>query len=537
MRLLKIGSAPDCDIVLNSPKVSGLHAEITLLNNGDILVEDKDSRNGTFVNNQPVKPFTSISIKRGDYVRFANETLSWAMVPQLPDMSMYKEVHGIGSNMIYNDIHVSGNNVSRFHATLKIDKRGRAFIEDHSLNGTTVNGQKIMAHQNVRVKRNDAVVVGGMPVDLKHYIKPNVGQTILKSLGGVAAVAALVAILMRIIPWISKPPCEDNPKIGDLMDATACVIGEYYVDVTIKNNPLDVYLPGIMPETFRFGFQNNQWKLGLPNPCTYYGTAFFISPYGELGTNRHVAVPWEYLTKAQTTLIEMQMREQVYSIVNEHRQELQNKSFRNNLLKTVGYEDQVEDEGISVYDIVVEQLDHCTYEISGHHAYFGILLSGDYFSTVADLKSCQTIAESGTPDRDVALLRLNTPHTPDAIMKNKGWYRICNARIDETQLAMSEPLQTIGYPVGLLVGTIMGNGKELNPTLVNCSMSRKPDKDQFQMQTVAMGGQSGSPVIDKDRNLVGVLYAGIDNSELTYCCNIKHLVALYEEYKYIKQQQ
>ena len=52
MRLLKIGRDAGCDIVLHSDKVSSLHAEITLMNSGDIMLEDKGSRNGTFIMNQ-----------------------------------------------------------------------------------------------------------------------------------------------------------------------------------------------------------------------------------------------------------------------------------------------------------------------------------------------------------------------------------------------------------------------------------------------------------------------------------------------------
>ena len=40
---LRIGSSPENDIVYNSAKVSGRHAEIAVLNNGDILLKDKDS--------------------------------------------------------------------------------------------------------------------------------------------------------------------------------------------------------------------------------------------------------------------------------------------------------------------------------------------------------------------------------------------------------------------------------------------------------------------------------------------------------------
>lgn len=41
MRLLKVGRDSACDIVLHSDRASALHAEITILNNGDILLEDK----------------------------------------------------------------------------------------------------------------------------------------------------------------------------------------------------------------------------------------------------------------------------------------------------------------------------------------------------------------------------------------------------------------------------------------------------------------------------------------------------------------
>jgi pSer/pThr/pTyr-binding forkhead associated (FHA) protein len=64
MRLLKIGRDNTCDIVLHSAKASSLHAEITILNNGDILLEDKNSTNGTFIMNSPIKPGVQVNIKR-----------------------------------------------------------------------------------------------------------------------------------------------------------------------------------------------------------------------------------------------------------------------------------------------------------------------------------------------------------------------------------------------------------------------------------------------------------------------------------------
>ena len=123
MRLLKVGRDASCDIVLHSDKVSSLHAEITLLNNGDILLEDKGSRNGTFLMNKPINPGTAVTVRRGDMIRFADVELQWGQIPMPEDNSSFKALYGIGSNF-RNEIQISGNTVSRFHATLKIGKDG-----------------------------------------------------------------------------------------------------------------------------------------------------------------------------------------------------------------------------------------------------------------------------------------------------------------------------------------------------------------------------------------------------------------------------
>lgn len=127
MRLLKVGRDSACDIVLHSDRASALHAEITILNNGDILLEDKNSRNGTFIMNRPIKPGTQVSIKRGDAIRFGDVELMWDQVPRPEDLSRYKAVYAIGTSM-RNDIQIAGNTASRYHATLKIDKNGKSLF-------------------------------------------------------------------------------------------------------------------------------------------------------------------------------------------------------------------------------------------------------------------------------------------------------------------------------------------------------------------------------------------------------------------------
>ncbi len=520
MKILKIGSNPQNDIVLGSDKVSGFHAELFLLNNGDILIEDKDSLNGTYIADQRIQPATEVAVKRGAPIRLADTELPWAQVPQQDDNSRFRKILGIGSNF-RNEIQVAGKTVSRFHATLKIDKRGRAFIDDHSLNGTSVNGKRIVAHQDVPVGPKDAVVVGGVPVDLKPYVKAKVGATALKAVGGIAA----LALLVFGIGWLVNHSGSKKASLDALVQATPCVYGAYYIDVTINDDPF-VGLLNKWPETWRFGVDDNgRLKLGTLtgadiSPIQFNGTAFFISPYGEMGTNRHIAVPWEYLSKAEVSEINQQMQECVGNTgaLREVLLDILNASIKNGVLN---YETAV---------AYLERFSKSGFEVSGHFEYFGIILPGHNVSTIADLMSCQVIAESGDPKKDVALIRLNSQQTPDFIVK-KGYYRMENARIDETQLKISEAMRVIGYPGGMTVGFSTGNGVGITPTVHNATLSKMPDDNEFQLQVVGLGGQSGSPVVDAKGRLVGVFYSGIGSNEISYCCNVKHLAELFNRYK------
>ena len=189
MRLLKIGRDASCVIVLHSDLVSALHAEIVLMDSGDIMLEDKGSRNGTYIMNQRIQPGKSVNVRRGDAIRFADVELQWSQVPMPEDNSAYKGIYGIGSNF-NNYIQISGSTVSRYHATVKHGRDGKMYIVDHSKNGTTVDGMKISPNTPYRIKKKSAVVCGGVPADLSRLPWPS---TAWKTILGIAA-AILVLI-------------------------------------------------------------------------------------------------------------------------------------------------------------------------------------------------------------------------------------------------------------------------------------------------------------------------------------------------------
>lgn len=519
MRLLKIGRDVSNDIVLRSERVSSLHAEITLMDSGDILLEDRGSQNGTFVQNTPIRPGKPVSIRRGDAIRFADVELQWSQIPMPEDNSAYKAIYGIGSHL-NNDIQLTGDTVSRYHATIKVGKDNKVYIVDHSKNGTTVDGQKITPNTPFRIKKSSAIVCGRVPVPLKTapIQWPSTMKTIL-------ATAAAILILAGIGFGAWKVIGGGKSDLKSLEKATACVFEQYYIQVTFKDDPFIVKLE-------QYGWPR-QWKFGLDNegnialgtltnttirPLSGRATAFFISEKGELGTNRHVARPWEYIGDDTKEAIKQIMEKNLIGI-----------GKLGATLKAMAAEGNISE---ADYVAWLTRLQKSEIEISGSFDFIGVALTGTNVTTISDFASCQVIAESGDQYKDVAMLRLNTKKTPDHIIKG-GFFDIENSRTDETSLSpQADELTTIGYPAQFGTGeNLIGKDTEFLPTVHRTYISKTPDDDMFQLQSNVVGGQSGSPIIDKDHRLVGVVWGSIRGTEVAYGCNIKHLKALYDKNK------
>ena len=71
-RLVKIGRLEGNDIIINDSSVSGNHAEIEFENERFFLT-DRQSKNGTFVNNIQLNPNTGQHLRVGDELRFGDQ--------------------------------------------------------------------------------------------------------------------------------------------------------------------------------------------------------------------------------------------------------------------------------------------------------------------------------------------------------------------------------------------------------------------------------------------------------------------------------
>ncbi len=95
---MRIGRAPDNEIIIQDETVSGYHALITIRamerneKNNEYIIEDLNSTNKTFVNNKEVERH---SLKEGDVIRIGGTRLKFSLKSYIPGSSQYDKTKKI----------------------------------------------------------------------------------------------------------------------------------------------------------------------------------------------------------------------------------------------------------------------------------------------------------------------------------------------------------------------------------------------------------------------------------------------------------
>ena len=488
MRLLKIGRDKSNNIVLPSPRVSSAHAEITILNNGDMLLEDKNSLNGTFVMNKRILPGASVSIKRGDAIRFADMELDWGKVPEPPDIKEFKAIYGIGKNVL-NEIQLQGATVSRFHATYFIGKDGKRYIEDHSKNGTTVNGTRINSGQRVRVKRKDAIACGGVPV-----IIPGPKDPVWLKILLVAALVILVILGIKYFPiGFFNREKTDSQLYDRYKNATCMVVAGYHYDVSIPNvdlNKLNAYFNRVGLETIPTRIirdTNGQYKRDNLNSTEYSGTGFFVSNNGQVATNLHVVKPWLADIDSNNNSDVVTIKQIVSSILTQNA----------NTLVMAGL-----NQPLNAYISSIE--------VSGVLDYIGVIPNNQYIDG-DNIVKCRPIYDQGDNlDVDVALITTVNGDLP----KGCSYVNVKDSiRTKDDECKVGSHIYTIGFPAGI---NTQNNKEKLSTQGYSGNITQIRDQYSFGHDATSAGGASGSPIFDKYGYLVGVANSGLRNVNINY---------------------
>lgn len=511
MKLIRIGNSQSCDLKLDSEYVSSLHAEMTILDDGQIILEDKNSRNGTTVGKKKLEPGKEVTVQRGDMITFADIPLVWARIPAAEKLSNYKAVYNIGSNY-RNDIILNSQTVSRYHASVRVGKDGKMYIRDNgSRNGTMVNGVKIAANKDERIKKGYNIVCGAEDIteQVAALFPKNGIKNILMAAAAVLAVALVVLGIYLLWP---KKVVDNVIDPQQYRPTVVYVRASYHYIIDFEDNPM----PG-------------QWdgKLSFNDQIYYQATAFFLDSLGRMGTNRHIAVPWEYVTKED----EDNIRQEIEDRLPRSREDKEiNKFLETGLGQTVlkyAYSKSITRDAFikKVYDIC-DRIRKSHYTIGGALNFITLGYPGNYYTHEDEFQRCNVLKVSDNKDIDLAILQLNNKKTPKEISKLFSPDDYFSDRLDP----LKDQLYVIGYPAGIIWG-MDDKSKSLEPTIRETKCSKEPGRYDFEFQANSVGGSSGSPVFNSKGQLVGILYGGYSIAGgSTKAVHAKFLKNLYEDY-------
>lgn len=522
MRIITIGHSTSSNIYISSEYVSSNHAELLLMDNGDIFLTDKGSRNGTFLFGKRINPNQEIPVRRGDRIDFDNVPLNWSQVPSLPtlDPTKVKGVYGIGKNS-RNKYILTGDTVSRFHATLKEMKNGKWFIQDHSTNGTFINGSRIPSNQDYQVKKGDAIVCGNVPLanPIRGAVIP-----IKPILAGVAAVA-VICCLVLLKPWEHIKGNKGNDIVvinNDTTDtkreppvthknidpnlATVCVRCYTRIKVVFKDE-LDT--ENIKTEYEDWGL-DNILKDELSTVMT--GTAFFVSEDGVLLTNRHVIDIVYYMKSMYPNLLT-----QLKKIVIDAMTDLTKEKY--------WYDDDK-------VERICRTLTPSLIDFEAEPLFIGIAYPDRYYQSFetetpdinqarSELDGVIVEKKSDNDNIDVAILRTNNYKTPEQAQ----YFDLSTSIVKTETLNFDDEYCTMGYPGGPTYAFIL-NKHKMASSISRLRLKQRPGSNEIMFEGAIKEGQSGSAVYDKNKRLIGILTSGNKEDNVAIACPISHAIDL-----------
>jgi ABC transport system ATP-binding/permease protein len=136
-----IGSAADCDLIVNQPAVSGCHCRLTM-RGSDFILADLGSTNGTFVNGYRLTSNAEVLVSQRDAITLGRATpMPWPNV--IPSQNSgqaapSEQAITIGRNPS-SVVHLDYAMVSWDHARIVPEDRGWVIEDLGSLNGTALN--------------------------------------------------------------------------------------------------------------------------------------------------------------------------------------------------------------------------------------------------------------------------------------------------------------------------------------------------------------------------------------------------------------
>jgi S1-C subfamily serine protease len=295
---------------------------------------------------------------------------------------------------------------------------------------------------------------------------------------------------------------------------------------------------------FTYDKENNrilQWtedeQQAREHPLADFGTGFFCDADGKIATNKHVVYDWfnkDEVSVRQIVRSWMQQKSLESGMLRD--------SASSNLNAWNGYyyggrattQEDIDKaslqlkywkDSVSKYDAnekywegMLSALPEAKFDVET--IFLGYAMDGSYAAKTADFKECQVLQVSDNDDIDLAIIQPTDKKIPAEVT---GYLNVNN--IDEKyELKVGDPVSLIGYNRG----PEMAASKQGLLVQQNAgTISQQSNGNRILYSIPILPGSSGSPVFDKDGNLVAINFASAVNTQsFNYGILAKHLKAL-----------
>jgi len=172
-----IGNAPDCDLVVHQPVVSGHHCRLSLYGEQYVL-EDLGSTNGTFVNGYKLAANSPVMVAATDTITLGkNVPMPWPSASTPPSSAARAAVRPAGAGQVIsigrapgNDIQLDYPMISGHHA--RVTRMGDQWIieDTNSTNGVALNSIDNRIKQSV-LHPTDEIFLGSYHISASRILK------------------------------------------------------------------------------------------------------------------------------------------------------------------------------------------------------------------------------------------------------------------------------------------------------------------------------------------------------------------------------
>ncbi len=348
-----------------------------------------------------------------------------------------------------------------------------------------------------------------------------------------------IALIGMLIAMTSCGNKQEEQIEHEMASGVVLVQNQSYIEVVLPDGE-SVYFSGYDDEEGLTGYTDDKDSIEVN---TAYGTGFFISRSGEIATNNHIVennTSDQDILKAITSELSIAKIEryanyreakELYEALLTQKNDMEFSYLFGDIsdyeyeryIHTLGECKELMDQYELEYTALnLTNVNEC--EVIRHNE-ISIAYNNTHVTSTTDFVPC--VITKTDDEHDLAIIQLKDRQTPD----NKFVFEVPNEDPLKTYTwqeqitkKVSEDKNSKQYMMSFNMGPILGVTPDCLKAQFNDGHVSQKTSDRIMYSIPALPGSSGSPVVNRQGQLVAINYAGLNGTQnFNYGIRVKHL--------------